>query len=172
MLYVLPLWCYTTILGTFWLPLVRSESFTFQTFSSNHVYHKLKAIHLGKPMSATPTQLSLRVKTLPLKNTVNNFVVHKDDLEMSKHWTIPIAWGLTITNFLQLNNVAVTCFSFTGLSELEIKQINDMSGRRWSTDQADRSKKERLEVSLWSGRWILWRAEFECNLRKSEIKFF
>jgi hypothetical protein len=42
----------------------------------------------------------------------------------------------------------VTCFSFTGLSELEIRQINDMSGRRRSMDQADRSKKERLEVSF------------------------
>jgi len=75
-------------------------------------------------VSATPTQLSLRVKTLPLKNTVNNFVVQKDDVEMSRHWMIPMAWGLTITEFLHLNNVAVTCFNFTGLSELEITQIN------------------------------------------------
>jgi len=47
-----------------------------------------------------------------------------------------------------MNNAAVTCFNFTGLSELEIRQINDMSGRRRSMDQPDRPKKERPEVSL------------------------
>lgn len=112
-------------------------------------------------MSATPTQLSLRVKTLPLKNTVNNFVVHKDDAEMPKHWTIPMTWGLTITEFLHLNNVAVTCLNFTGLSELQIRQINDMSGRRRAMDQADRSKKERPEVSLFMIR--------QMNIIKSGI---
>jgi hypothetical protein len=47
-----------------------------------------------------------------------------------------------------MNNVAVICFSFTGLSELEIRQMNDTSGRRRAMDQADRSKKERPEVSV------------------------
>jgi hypothetical protein len=55
---------------------------------------------------------------------------------------------LTVTDFLHLNSVAVICFNFTGLSELEIRQINDMSGRRKAMDQADRSKKERPEVSV------------------------
>jgi hypothetical protein len=55
---------------------------------------------------------------------------------------------LTITDFLHLNNVAVICFKFTGLSELEIRQINDMNGRRRAMDQAERSKKERPEVSV------------------------
>jgi hypothetical protein len=59
-----------------------------------------------------------------------------------------MARRLATTNFLRLNHVAVTCFNFTGLSELEIRQINDMSGRRRAMDQADRSKKERPEVSL------------------------
>jgi hypothetical protein len=55
----------------------------------------------------------------------------------------------------------VTCFNFTGLSELEIRQINYMSGRRRAMDLADRSKKERPEVSLFMIR--------QMNIIKSGI---
>jgi len=68
---------------------------------------------------------------------------------------------LIITEFLHLNNVAVICFNFTGLLELEIRQINDMSGRRRAMDLADRSKKERPEVSLFMIR--------QMNIIKSGI---